>query len=56
MTDLDDMERPARYRTVVVREHADRVVVEDYLLAIDQVDARLGKLDAELAAVATTEP
>ena len=27
------MARPARNRTVVVREHADRVVVEDYLLA-----------------------
>ena len=35
---------------------ADRVVVEDYVLAIDQVDARLGELDAELAAVATSEP
>ena len=35
---------------------ADRIVVEDYLLAVDQVDARLGELDAELAAVATTEP
>ena len=35
---------------------ADRVVVEDYLLAIDQVDARLRELDAELAAVATSEP
>ena len=35
---------------------ADRVVVEDYVLAIDQVDARLGELGAELAAVATSEP
>lgn len=35
---------------------ADRVVVEDYLLAIDQLDARLGELDAQLAAVASTEP
>ena len=35
---------------------ADRVVVEDYLLAIDHLDARLGELDAQLAAVASTEP
>jgi len=35
---------------------ADRVVVEDYLLAIDHVDARLGELDAQLAAVASTKP
>ena len=35
---------------------ADRVVVEDYLLAIDHLEARLGELDAQLAAVASTEP
>ena len=35
---------------------ADRVVVDDYLLAIDQLEARLLELDAQLAAVADTEP
>ena len=35
---------------------ADRVVIEDYLLAIDHLDARLGELDAQLAVVASTEP
>lgn len=35
---------------------ADRVVVDDYLLAIDHVDARLLALDAQLVAVAETEP
>ena len=35
---------------------ADRVVLDDYLLAIDQLDARLAELDAQLATVATTEP
>ena len=35
---------------------ADRVVVDDYLLAIDHLEARLMELDAQLATVATTEP
>ena len=34
---------------------ADRVVLDDYLLAIDQLDARLAELDAQLATVATTD-
>ena len=38
------------------RTLADRVVIEDYLLAIDHLDARLGELDAQLAAVASTKP
>ena len=35
---------------------ADRVVVDDYLLAIDHLEARLMELDAQLATVATTDP
>jgi transposase len=35
---------------------AERVVVEDYWLAIDQVEARLSELDARLMAIAHTEP
>ena len=35
---------------------AERVVVDDYLLAIDQADARLKELDAQLAAVADSDP
>ena len=35
---------------------AERHVVEDYLLAIDHLEARLGELDARLAEVAETEP
>ena len=35
---------------------AERVVVDDYLLAIDHTDARLIELDAELVKVAETEP
>ena len=35
---------------------ADRVVVDDYLLAIDQLEARLLELDAQLAAVAEADP
>ena len=35
---------------------ADRVVVDDYLLAIDHLEARLMELDAQLATVASTEP
>ncbi|MET0733526.1 MAG: IS110 family transposase [Casimicrobiaceae bacterium] len=37
-------------------QEAERVVVEDYLLAIDQVEARLIELDAQLAAIAQTAP
>jgi transposase len=35
---------------------AERVVVEDYLLAMDHVEARLIELDARLAEIAQTEP
>ena len=35
---------------------AERVVVDDYLLAIDQLEARLIELDARLAEIAETEP
>jgi transposase len=35
---------------------AERVVVDDYLLAIDHVEARLIELDARLAEIAQTEP
>lgn len=35
---------------------AERHVVEDYLLAIDHIEARLGELDARLAEVAESEP
>lgn len=35
---------------------AERAVADDYLLAIDQTEARLAELDARLAEVAETEP
>lgn len=35
---------------------AERVVVQDYLLAIDQLDARLAELDARLGEIAQTDP
>ncbi len=35
---------------------AERVVVDDYLLAIDHLDARLRALDAEITALAETAP
>jgi transposase len=35
---------------------AEQVVVDDYVLAIDHLEARLIELDAQLAAVAETEP
>jgi len=35
---------------------AERVVVDDYLLAIDQLESRLIELDARLAEIAETEP
>ena len=34
---------------------AERAVIDDYLLAIDQTEARLGELDVELAAIAESE-
>jgi transposase len=38
-------------------EHAaERAVVDDYLLAIDHTEARLGELDARLAEIAEQEP
>jgi hypothetical protein len=41
----------------VTWEHAaEQHVVEDYLLAIEQVEARLGELDRRLAALAQTPP
>ena len=35
---------------------ADKVVVDDYLLAIDHLEARLMELDAQLVAVANADP
>jgi transposase len=35
---------------------AERQVVDDYLLAIDQLDGRLGELDAQLTSIAEHEP
>ena len=35
---------------------AERMVVEDYLLAMDHVEARLLELDARLTEIAQTEP
>jgi transposase len=35
---------------------AERVVVDDYLLAIDHLESRLGELDARLGEIAATEP
>jgi transposase len=35
---------------------AERVVVDDYLLAIDQLQVRLTELDRQLAAIAETDP
>ena len=37
-------------------QEAERVVVEDYLLAIDHVEARLIELDARLTDIAQTDP
>ena len=37
-------------------QEAERVVVEDYLLAIDHVEARLSELDARLTDIAQTDP
>ena len=37
-------------------QRAERAVVDDYLLAIDQTEARLIELDVRLAEIASTEP
>lgn len=42
--------------TVEWAHPAERVVVDDYLLAIDQTEARLVELDARLGEIAQTEP
>jgi transposase len=42
--------------TLAWTQGAERVVVEDYLLAIDQVEARLTELDVRLTAIAQAEP
>ena len=43
--------------TTIIWEHAaERAVVDDYLLAIDQVESRLGELDARLTETAQTDP
>lgn len=43
-------------RTLTWTHPAEQHVVEDYLLALDQVEARLGELDARLAELAQTAP
>ena len=46
-----------RWITTIEWEHAaERAVVEDYLLAIEQVESRLVELDARLAETAQTKP
>ena len=46
-----------RWITTIEWEHAaERAVVDDYLLAIDQVESRLGELDARLVETAQSEP
>ena len=47
---------PSRVNGLTWPHPADRVVVDDYLLAIDQLETRLLELDAQLVAVADTEP
>jgi len=43
--------------TTIVWDHAtERAVVDDYLLAIDQVESRLVELDARLTETAQTDP
>ena len=42
--------------SLVWTHDAERMVVEDYLLAIDHVEARLIKLDARLTDIAQTDP
>jgi transposase len=43
-------------KTIQWDHAAERAVVDDYLLAIDQVEIRLGDLDAQLAETAQTDP
>ena len=43
-------------RSIQWEHAAERAVVEDYLLAIDQIESRLTELDARLAEMAQTEP
>jgi transposase len=46
-----------RWLTTIQWEHAaERAVVDDYLLAMDQIESRLTELDARLAEVAQTDP
>lgn len=42
--------------TLAWEHEAERAVVEDYALAIDQVEARLTDLDARLTAIAQADP
>jgi transposase len=42
--------------SLVWAQPAERIVVDDYLLAIEQLGARLGELDARLAEIAETAP
>ena len=43
-------------RTLLWEQEADRVVFEDYLLALEQAESRLGSLDKEVEAAAQMEP
>jgi transposase len=43
-------------KTLTWDHAAERAVVDDYLLAIEQVESRLGELDARLAEAAQTDP
>jgi transposase len=43
-------------RTIEWEHAAERAVVDDYVLAIDQVESRLVELDARIAETAQTEP
>lgn len=43
-------------RTITWEHAAERAVVDDYLLAIDQVESRLVELDARLVETAQTDP
>lgn len=43
-------------KTIAWAHAAERTVVDDYLLAIEQIESRLADLDAQLAETAQTEP
>jgi len=43
-------------RGLTFEQHADQITFENYLLTVEQVEARLEALDRELDAVSTTEP